>query len=143
MLKTVLSPFAEKAYALLRIVTGLLFFFHGLQKVFGVQWIYPQQRPEFPSQGWIGGLIELVAGLAMALGLFTRCAAFIASGTMAVAYWQFHVYLNQSPASLRFNPVTNKGELAAVYCFVFLYVACKGAGSWSLDAKREKTATGD
>jgi len=141
MLKTVLSPFAEKSYALLRIVTGLLFFFHGLQKIFGVQWIYPQSRPEFPSQGWIGGLIELVTGFAIALGLFTRCAAFVASGTMAVAYWQFHVYLSKSSGSLRFNPVTNGGELAAVYCFLFLYFACKGAGRWSIDSKREKAAT--
>ena len=140
MLKTVLSPFADKAYALLRIVTGGLFLFHGLQKVLGVQWIYPQSRPVFPSQGWIGGLIELLTGLAIALGLFTRCAAFVASGTMAVAYWQFHVIMNSSPGSLRFNPVMNGGELAAVYCFVFLFFACKGAGPWSIDAKRERGA---
>jgi len=137
MLKTVLSPFAEKTYALLRIITGGLFFFHGLQKMFGVQWIYPQARPEFPSQGWIGALIELVTGLLLALGLFTRCAAFIASGTMAVAYWQFHVIMSKATGSLRFNPVTNGGELAAVFCFLFLYIACKGAGPWSIDAKRE------
>ena len=137
MLKTILSPFSESVYAAIRIVTGGLFFFHGFQKVFGVQWIYPQPRPEFPSQGWIGGLIELVTGLLIAFGLFTRCAAFVASGTMAVAYWQFHVIMNPSPVSLRFNPVMNKGELAAVYCFLFLYFACKGAGKWSIDAKRE------
>jgi len=140
MLKTVLSPFSEKAYGLLRIVTGALFFFHGFQKIFGVQWIYSQPRPVFPSQGWIGSLIELVTGLLMAFGLFTRCAAFLASGTMAVAYWQFHVLMNPSPGSLRFNPVTNGGELAAVYCFVFLFFACKGSGPWSIDAKREKAA---
>jgi len=133
MLKTVLSPFADKAYALLRIIAGLMFSFHGMQKIFGLF----GQAMKFGDnpQVWIGGVIELVGGLLIALGFFTRCAAFVASGTMAVAYFQFH-WKFQFGSS--FFPTINKGEMAVLYCFVFLYLACKGAGPWSIDAKREK-----
>lgn len=125
-----LAPRAEHAYALLRVVAGAMFTFHGVQKVFGV---LTDHQPAVGSQLWIGGVLELVCGAAIALGLFTRLAAFLASGMMAVAYFQFH-WKFQFDAG--FIPTVNKGELAVLYCFVFLYVACKGAGVWSLDSGR-------
>ncbi|HYO95241.1 MAG TPA: DoxX family protein [Polyangiaceae bacterium] len=125
-----LGPHAEHAYALLRIVAGILFAFHGVQKILG---LLTERQPPVGSQLWFGGWIELVGGIAIALGLFTRCAAFIASGTMAVAYVQFHWKLDFGAG---FFPVVNKGELGLLYAFLFLYIACRGAGVWSLDARR-------
>ena len=130
MIKTLLSPHADRAYALLRIVSGLMFAFHGMQKIFGV---LTTQQPPVGSQIWIGGAIELLAGCAIALGAFTRWAAFIASGMMAVAYVQFHWRFQFDS---NFFPAVNKGEPAVLYCFLFLFFACKGAGSWSVDARR-------
>lgn len=124
------NPLADRAYALLRIVSGALFTVHGAQKVFGV---LGGTQPEVGSQLWIGGLIELVCGIAIALGYHTRRAAFLASGTMAVAYVQFHWKLSFDAA---FFPAVNKGELAVVYCFVFLYFVFRGSGPWSVDAVR-------
>jgi putative oxidoreductase len=129
-LQRVLAPHAERAYALLRIVSGAMFTFHGVQKVFGVLMNDP---PPVGSQLWIGGVIELVCGIAIALGFYTRLAAFLASGTMAVAYTQFHWKLQFDAA---FFPGVNKGELALLYCFVFLFIACKGAGVWSVERSR-------
>jgi len=122
-----LSRFSGGAYALMRIVTGSMFTFHGVQKVFGV---LSDHQPEIGSQLWVGGVLELLCGAAIALGLFTRWAAFLASGMMAVAYIQFHWKLQFDS---NFFPAVNKGELAVVYCFVFLYIACRGAGAWSRD----------
>jgi putative oxidoreductase len=126
-----LQPRVEEAYAALRIVTGLLFSFHGIQKIFGV--LTDHAPPPVGSQIWVGGIIELVAGLAIAAGAFTACAAFVASGTMAVAYVQFHWKLDLGRA---FFPVVNKGELALVYAVVFLYLAFVGGGRYSLDSVR-------
>lgn len=140
MLKAVLSPFSERAYALLRIVSGGLLAFSGMQKIFGLLWVYPHPRPGVGSQVWIGGLIEITGGLAITLGLFTRCAALLCSGMMAVAYWQFHVFMSQAPGIQRFIPSINQGMPAALLCFIYLYIACKGAGPWSVDASREKAA---
>jgi putative oxidoreductase len=137
MLKPLLSPFADRIYAALRIISGLMFAFHGMQKIFGVLAQHPQ--PKVGSQGWIGGLIELGAGVLIALGLFTRCAAFVASGTMAVAYFQFHMTFGSASGMI---PVSNGGELAVLYCWLFLFIAAKGAGEWSVDAKREKAKAG-
>jgi putative oxidoreductase len=134
MLKAVLSPFSEKIYAALRILAGLMFAFHGMQKMFGILSSHP--RPAFPEQMWFGGLIELAGGALIAAGLFTRCAAFVASGTMAVAYFQFHWKLQGG--SMVF-PGVNQGELAALYCWLFLFIAAKGAGPWSIDGRREKS----
>ena len=131
MFLSLLSPFAERAFALLRIVSGALFALHGAQK-FGV---LSQRATAVGSQLWVGGLIELVTGLCVTLGLWTRCAALLASGTMAVAYTQFHWKLQLGTA---FLPTQNGGELALVYCLVFLYVACHGAGPWSLDGRRRR-----
>jgi putative oxidoreductase len=124
------TPLAEWVYALLRVVAGAMFVFHGVQKVFGV---LTESQPPVGSQLWVGGLIELLCGAAIALGLFTRPAAFLASGTMAVAYFQFH-WKFQFGAD--FFPTINGGELAVLYCFLFLYMACRSAGPWSLDARR-------
>jgi putative oxidoreductase len=122
----------EESYALLRIVAGAMFTFHGVQKVFGVLTPSPAS---VGSQLWIGGIIELVCGVAVAFGCFTRAAAFIASGTMAVAYIQFHWKLRGGTQLL---PGVNKGELAALYSFLFLFVAARGAGAWSVDAARTR-----
>lgn len=129
MFRRFLEPKTEFAYALLRIVSGLMFAFHGVQKVFGV---LTQHQPAVGSQLWFGGVIELVAGLAIAAGLFTRCAAFIASGTMAVAYAQFHW---KFAFGAGFFPTVNKGELALLYAVLFLFVACRGSGQWSVERR--------
>jgi putative oxidoreductase len=126
-----LSPHEAKAYAVLRIVSGLMFSFHGMQKILGVLSTHPQ--PAVGSQMWVGGIIELVAGLLICVGLFTVIAAFVASGTMAVAYFQFHWKFQ---VDSNFFPGVNQGEMAVLYCFIFLYVACRGGGPWSIDSRR-------
>ena len=123
-----LSKYSGQAYALLRIITGAMFAFHGAQKMFGILSEYPQ--PVIGSQMWVGGIIELVGGLLVLVGFQTRWAAFLASGTMAVAYFQFHWKFQMGK---EFFPAINQGELAMLYCFIFLYIACGGAGIWSLD----------
>ncbi len=122
-----LEKYADYAYALLRIVTGFIFAFHGAQKILGV---FSQFQPPTWSQLWFGGIIELVCGLMVLLGLQTRAAAFLSSGTMAVAYIQYH-WKFQTGAQL--FPAVNKGELALLYCLVFLLIACRGGVKWSLD----------
>ena len=124
-----LEKYADYAYALLRIMTGFMFSFHGAQKILGV---LSEFRPPAGSQLWFGGIIELLCGLAVMIGLKTRAAAFLCSGTMAVAYFQFHWKLQMGP---NFFPVINKGELAVLYSFVFLYIACRGGVKWSVDKK--------
>ena len=111
-------------------MSGLMFSFHGVQKILGV---LTEHQPTVGSQIWFGGLIELVAGLFIALGAFTTWAAFLASGTMAVAYVQFHWKLALGSA---FFPAINKGELALLYALVFLFIACRGAGTGSVDRAR-------
>lgn len=114
------------SYALLRIVAGFMLSFHGIQKVFGE--FTTKVPPEVWTQKWFGGVIELVGGVLIAAGLFTRPAAFLVAGTMAVAYWQFHALGKGS-----LLPIVNGGELAALYCFVFLFILARGAGPVSLD----------
>lgn len=130
MIDKILSPQSDRAYALLRVVAGLLLAFHGVQKLFGV---LSEFQPPVGSQIWIGGVIELTCGLAIAIGFFTSWAAFLASGTMAVAYLQFHWKLQFDSNLL---PAINKGELALLYSFLFLFIACKGGGPCSLDGCR-------
>jgi putative oxidoreductase len=122
-----LGKYADHAYALMRIMAGFMFTFHGVQKIFGVLSTY-----EIPlwSQAWFGGIIELVGGLLLMLGFQTRIAAFICSGMMAVAYIQFHWKLQFDS---NFFPTINQGELAVLYCFVFLFIACRGGVKWKLD----------
>jgi len=124
-----LSQYTDQAYALMRIMAGFMFTFHGLQKIFGV---LSDHQPPLWSQSWFGGLLELVCGLLIMVGFQTRWAAFIASGEMAVAYFQFHWKFQFGSA---FFPVVNRGELAALYCFVFLFIATRGGVCWSLDKK--------
>jgi putative oxidoreductase len=124
-----LAPHTEKAFVLLRGVSGVLFAIHGAQKLFGV---LGRQAASFGTQMWFGGLIEFVTGLLIALGLFSRCAAFLASGTMAVAYVQFHW---KGALGARFIPTVNDGELALVYCCLFLYIACRGPGPYSVNQR--------
>jgi putative oxidoreductase len=121
-----LSRYQPHLLALLRIFAGLLFLAHGLVKLFGFPaGAEPGQVPLVSLFG-LGGVIELVTGALIALGLFTRPAAFLAAGQMAVAYWMFH-------APSGFLPIVNGGELAIVYCFLFLYIAAAGPGAFSLD----------
>ena len=127
-----LTQRAPQVRSLLRIVTGLMFMQHGTQKIFG----FPAEARgpfEIASQMGIGGVLELVGGALIVLGLFTRPVAFLMSGMMAVAYFQFH-----APSSP--YPLVNQGELAALYCWVFLYLAFAGAGPWSLDGVMRKKA---
>jgi putative oxidoreductase len=130
-MKRALEPWTEAAYALLRVVAGAMFAFHGVQKIFGI--LQQHGSPPLFSQIWFGGLIELVAGTLIAVGAATRCAAFVASGEMAVAYVQFHWKL---AFDSRFLPAVNKGELALLYSVLFLFIACRGAGRWSIDGRR-------
>lgn len=129
-----IGRFSAQVFAILRIVTGLMFAMHGSQKLL-----------QFPPQSGAGaggglpplmiaaGVIELVCGLLIAIGLFTGIAAFVASGEMAVAYFMVH-------AHNAFWPIQNQGELAVVYCFLWLFVSAHGAGIWSVDnAMRRRT----
>ena len=118
------------AYAAMRIVTGFLFLFHGLQKVLGM---YGGQVQAVGSLPWVAGVIELAGGILVLIGLFTWLTAFICSGEMAAAYFMAHF-----PKG--FWPVENGGELAALYCFVFLYIASRGGGPLSLDRMIRKKA---
>ncbi len=125
------SPYALAA---LRIVSGLIFLEHGTQKFLG----FPGGEMAgsglaLNNPGAFAGIVELVAGLLITLGLFTRPAAFVASGTMAVAYWMAHAPQNPFP-------VNNMGDAAILYCFVFLYLVFAGPGAWSLDGMRARTA---
>ncbi|WP_373503493.1 DoxX family protein [Aestuariivirga sp.] len=116
--------------SLLRIITGLLFLAHGTAKL--IQWPFVEMFKDGVPLGslfGIGGLIEIVGGILIVIGFFTRPVAFVLSGMMAVAYFMFH-----APASI--YPIINQGELAILYCFIFLYLAAQGAGPWSVDARR-------
>ena len=120
-----LSRYADTIYCLMRLIVGLLFACHGGQKLLGIP---PATRPmELDALGMLGAWIELVGGMLIAVGLFTRIAAFISSGMMAVAYFMAH-------AGSGFFPLVNRGELAVVYCFVFLFICAYGPGRWSLDS---------
>jgi putative oxidoreductase len=119
-----MSRFEEITLAILRAVAGLMLMQHGAQKILGL--LGGEVAPTF-SRGWFAGILELALGAMVALGLATRVAAFILSGEMAFAYFLVH-------APNGFWPVVNRGELAALYCFVFLYLSARGGGRYSLDA---------
>lgn len=123
--------FGGETYALMRIVTGFLFLWHGSQKLFG----FPQAAPEAPAFIlYVAGPIEFIGGILVAVGLFTRWAAFLCSGLMASAYWMAH-------GTKHIFPLLNGGELAVLYCFVFLFISAHGAGRWSMDAARGEAAS--
>ncbi len=122
-----MSSYSSQTYALLRIVSGLLFVIHGGQK-FGFPIDVHAGTPDFVT--YIAGPIELVAGVLILVGLFTSWAAFVSSGLMAAAYWMAH-------GTKSLFPQENGGELALLYCFIFLMISAKGSGIWSIDAARE------
>ena len=124
-----LEPYRPQLLALLRIIAGLLFLEHATQKFLAFPAPFPMQP--LPPLLTAAGAVELVAGVLITVGLFTRLAAFIASGEMAIAY--FYMHFPQG-----FWPVVNKGEAAILFCFVFLYIAAAGPGAWSIDALRMK-----
>jgi putative oxidoreductase len=131
-----LKPHADKIYAAVRILAGLMFMAHGLQKIFGLFGGVPAGAPAFVV--WVGGGIELVTGALIAAGLFAAPAAFLASGMMAVAFFMGHVLNPDVNPTRSILPIVNRGELAVVYCWLFLYIAATGAGIWSVDASRAK-----
>lgn len=119
-----MKDYGEQTYAVLRIIAGFLFFFHGTQKLVG----FPLPAPEAPAFIIYGaGIIELVGGILVMIGFYTRWAAFVCSGLMAVAYWMAH-------GTQALFPIANQGELSALYCFVFLCISSRGAGMWAVDA---------
>jgi putative oxidoreductase len=115
---------ADEVYALMRIVIGFMFLCHGLTKIFGWPGEPHEGTPEFIR--WVAGGIEAVGGALVMVGFATRLAAFVSSGLMAFAYWLAH-------GTGALLPINNQGELAVIYCFVFLYVCARGAGIWSID----------
>lgn len=121
-----LERYSGPIYALFRIVAGLMFAAHGAQKLFGA--FGGKVMTDQPMM-LVAGIIEFVGGLMIALGFFAGIAAFLASGTMAVAYFMAH----QPQGAL---PIQNQGELAVLYCFAFLYIAARGSGPWSIDEMR-------
>ena len=124
-----MRAFHAQAYAMMRIVVGLLFLWHGTQKLLGFPLPLPPQIPGFVI--YIAGPIELVGGFLVMVGLFAGWAAFLCSGLMAFAYWMVH-------GTQALFPIQNHGELAALYCFVFLFISSQGSGIWSVDAARTK-----
>ena len=130
-LESSLSAWQPRLLSLLRIMSGLLFMQHGLMKLFSFPG--PFMRPVVTGELiWFAAVIELIGGALLVLGLFTRPVAFIASGLMAAAYFMGH-------ARKGFYPILNGGNLAILYCFVFLYIAAAGAGPWSVDASRGRS----
>lgn len=131
----VLGRFTPQTFALLRIVSGLMFMMHGTQKIFG--WPPMEGMPPggLPTIAVVAGWIEVVGGFLIAIGLFTGIVAFLCSGEMAVAYFMGHA------SKGGWNPLVNHGELAVLYCWLFLFVAAHGAGIWSVDGILRKRST--
>ena len=128
-MRSFMSKYSFPCYALMRIVVGFLFLWHGVQKLFDFPAGMPAGVPAFII--YVAGPIELVGGILVMIGFFTPWAAFITSGQMAFAYWIGH-------GTKALLPIQNNGELAALYCFVFLFIATQGAGIWSVDAARNR-----
>ncbi|WP_159346470.1 DoxX family protein [Roseomonas harenae] len=126
-----LAVWAPRMLSVLRIVAALIFLLHGTQKLFGFPAPPASGLPPVMSLFWIGAILELVGGLLLLVGAFTRPVAFILAGEMAVAYWMFH-----APRNL--YPTLNNGDASILYCFIFLYLVFAGAGPWSVDAARRR-----
>jgi len=124
-----LERYRPQILGIVRIIVGLLFLEHGLSKFLGFPVPFPVQP--LPPLLVAAGVVECAAGILVTLGLFTRLAAFVASGEMAAAY-----FIQHFPQG--FWPIANKGEAAVLFCFVFLYIAAAGPGAWSLDSMRMK-----
>jgi putative oxidoreductase len=131
-MRPILGRFSSPAYALLRFMAGAMFAFHGAQKLFGA---FGAERMTGNPLMLVAGIIEFFGGLLIALGLAGSYAAFVSSGEMAVAYFMAHA------SSGGIWPIVNKGELAVLYCFVFLYISARGSGEYSLDAVMVKPRT--
>jgi putative oxidoreductase len=129
VMNRLLGKYSPLFYAVLRIVAGLMFMMNGSQKLFG----RPGDGHHMALSSLMGaaGIIEFVCGILITIGFFTACAAFLASGEMAVAYFKQH-----APGGLL--PITNHGELAVIFCFLFLYMAAQGSGIWSVDSLTRK-----
>ena len=125
-----MKPYESQIYALMRIIVGFLFLWHGCQKLFGFPGTLPTGLPAFVI--YVGGSIELIGGALIMIGLFTRWAAFICSGEMAAAYWMVH-------GTKALLPIVNGGELAVLYCFVFLFISTHGGGLRSVDAAQGRS----
>lgn len=123
-----LAPFTSQLLSALRVMSGLLFLQHGTTKYLNFP-VSPMNNASPLTLGGLAGIFELIGGVLLVLGLFTRPVAFVLSGLMAAAYFIAH-------APQGFFPLLNGGELAALYCFVFLYLAAAGGGAWSLDRLR-------
>jgi putative oxidoreductase len=128
-----LNRFADPVYCIVRLIVGLVYACHGGQKIFG----FPGGGHGMEGIAFLAGIIELVCGFLIAFGLFTRIAAFLASGEMAVAYFVFYV-AKVPTLEAAFFPIMNGGELALVYCWVFFFVIFYGPGRWSIDARWDK-----
>jgi putative oxidoreductase len=126
-MKPFILNYNSQVYALMRIVVGFLFLWHGAQKLFGIPIAMPGEVPAFIT--YVAGPIELIGGTLIMIGLFTRWAAFLTSGQMAVAYWMVH-------GTKALLPIQNNGELAVLYCFIFLFISTQGGVIWSVDAFR-------
>jgi putative oxidoreductase len=128
---TFLSRWSPQILSALRIITALLFFSHGSAKLLGFPYVEMLAGVPVGSIYGIAGIIEIIAGILLVIGLFSRLVALLASGEMAIAY--FHTHAPQG-----FHPLNNGGEAAILFCFIFLYIAAAGPGPWSVDATRGK-----
>ena len=126
-----MTTWAPRMLSVLRIVSGYMFLLHGTSKLFGMPHVAMFDNLQLMSLIGLAGVLELVGGALLLVGLFTRPVAFVLSGEMAVAYFQFH-----QPNGLW--PVVNQGQPAVLYCFIWLYLSAAGGGPWSLDALRRK-----
>jgi putative oxidoreductase len=127
------ARYAPHAQALLRIVSGFLFMMHGVAKLFHVPHVAMYDGVTLMSLLGLAGVIEMVGGALLIVGLFTRIAAFVLSGEMAVAYFMAHASKGDP-----LMPMLNQGEPAVLFCFIFLFLAAAGAGAWSIDARRSR-----
>ena len=127
------SKFADPVYCIMRVIVGLLYASHGGQKLMG----FPGGGHGVSGLEFVAGIVELVCGLLITFGLFTRLAAFLASGEMAIAYFVFYVGAVELPAA-KFFPIMNGGELPLVLCWVFFFIMFYGPGRWSIDAMWRK-----
>jgi putative oxidoreductase len=126
-----LATWSPRLLSVLRIMSALLFMQHGTAKLLGIPQMQMFAKLQPFSLSWFAGWFELIGGALLVIGLFTRPVAFVLSGVMAFAYFIAH-------APRDFFPIVNAGELAALYCFVFLYLAAAGGGAWSVDALRKR-----